>query len=481
MIWSISVNGAADVTLSTAGISNPVVKKASLEVGTFAFMLKVASINVACPYNYGDTIRLNQDGACFFIGRVRYVEASFESGTSFWTVTVCDSWWELERTMYRTTAIAYQNPPYTTRTGYLSTRTVLNQDSWGRKITLQAQLQNAIIYAATQNPGIIGGFSVPVYGYMPAEEVSEISVAMLISKACSLSAGYYPVPIYINGIYQLGFTTRGATTVPIDLNLATRLVGVRGLKRDDASRPPGIVIDFLQDVVQTVPPGQTVTRLVRQFAGAPGRAGTIYSTITLGPCETVPANVALEYWSALQTPQWSGAMQLQDNNLQGDLYPGITVNFTNGRPEWATMNAVIKACAYDLESGTTDIDFGPPEILQIDGFVEQMMRWRNYPATQSICQVNNNGTEGTDTGVDDEGNEVPAPPPNQPDPNNPDSGGQGVSSPATGVPPGATPTPNPNAGKPSAAVNTGNNSTQFFGTAELTLCDGSQLSVLTNG
>jgi hypothetical protein len=481
MIWTIQVNGAAGVTLADAGISRPVVKKVALDVGTFTFTLKVADINVACPYAYGQTIRLNQDGACFFIGRVRYIEASFTAGVSEWVVTVCDSWWELERTMYRTTAVAYQNSPYTSPIGYLSTRTVLNQDSWGRKITLQTQLQNAIIYAATQNPGILGSFSVPVYGFMPDEEVSEISVATLISKACSLSAGYFPVPVYINGIYQIGFATRGATTVPVDLNLAKRLLGVMNLRRDDASRPPGVVIDFLQDTVQTAPPGGTVTRLVRQYAGNPGPAGTIYTTITLGPCEQVQSNVAFEYFNALQVAQWSGGMRLQDNDLQGDLYPGITVNFTNGRPEWTTMNAIIKECTYDLETAITDIAFGPPDILQIDGFVEQMLRWRNYPSTQSICQVNNNGTEGTDEGIDDKGDPT-TPPPNQPDPNNPDAGGAGVSGPATGsafdVP---IPSPNPSAGKPSAAVNTGNNSTQFFGTAQLTLCDGSQLSVLTNG
>jgi hypothetical protein len=482
MPWTISLNNAAGVELKSLGILNPVVRKVALEVGTFAFQIKVADINTACAFTYGMKVVLTTPaGVIFFVGRVRYVEANFDGGSSSWTVTVCDAWWELERTMYRQTAVAYQAAPYTFKTGYLSTRVTLNQDSWGNKVTLGAQITNAMIYAASQNPGIIGSFGVPVYGFAPTEEVNEVSVATLISKACSLTPDKYPVPLYSNGIWQLAFTTRGQAFNNLDLNLGQALLSVTNLKRDDASRPPGIVIDFLRQVVQTAPPAQTVTTLVRQFAGIPGGAGTLYTTITLGPCETVPSNVAAAYWNALQVAQWSGSFKIQQGEIGGQFYPGVTVNFLNGRPEWASMNAVCRACTYELDSGITDVELGPPDILQIDGFVEQMMRWRNFPATQAMCQVNNNGTEGTDEGVDDEGNSVPNPPPNQPDPNNPDAGGQGVSGPASGnAPGGGTPTPNPDAGKPSAAVNTGNDAISVFSTTALTLCDGSQINVLTS-
>ena len=473
-IWTISIAGGAAVQLDTLGITNPVVQRVAGDVGTLQFVIKKSSVLDNVGMAYGQQVSLLRNGSCFFVGRIRGITQAFDSGAVAYGVRVCDTWWELERTIYRQTAIAWGGAGNLSSYGYLSSRVALNQDAWGRKYTVYEQLRNALIYAAYNNPGTVGGFSVPSGFQFAAEETREVPVSEVIRRCVSLNPGQTPFSLYLNGIWQLGWTFRGYGPNQHTLDLSTgNLVLGANLQRRLDSVPPGVVIDFLKPVTKST--GDVVQSLTRDYAGFPGRAGTIYATIQLGECDTVPFGVAAAYYNSLFTAQWQGSVRIQEADCTGfHLTPGNTLNLVGGRTEWTTMNAMVKACTYELETGITTAELGAPEVLSVEDFVDQIGRWRMFPQNSAICKVNNNGEDGKGDGVDDEGQPT-VPPPNAPDPANPDAGGDGVSGSAT-APKGVG--SNPDAGRPNSAVRTQEDVTSSYFGRDLTLCDGSHITVL---
>jgi len=475
--WTLAVNGQPAASLDSYGITSPVVRRAGAENGMLTFTLKLDALGGTFLFPYGSSVVLLRNGTPFFIGKVRVITTNFTAGSITKVIQVLDAWWEMSNTVYRQTSVAALAEPYTALFGFLSSRVALNQDAWGRKITLQQQIANATTYCAYNNPGMIGGIYTPASFNSLAEETREVTCAEVIRRACSLNPAWIPFSLYSAGIWQMSWALRGQYPVTIDLAQANLVTGATSLRANYDAVPPGVVIDMMQPVTRAA--GSTVTKLNRQSAGFPGRAGSIFATINIGPCDVVPGNLAAAYYQALQSPHWSGSLTVKEQECTGAYTPGSSVNLLGGEAAWASMNAVIKSCEYNLDEGSTVIELGTPDALQVESFVDQLMRFRNIPVPMSYCQVNNNNTEGKDKGVDDEGNET-TPPPNQPDPANPDAGGDGVTGPATGNAPGSTPSSNPNQGKPAAAQNTGNNSTQIFGKKDLTLCDGSHVTVLTS-
>jgi hypothetical protein len=471
-IWTISVDGGAYVSLESLGIRNPVVEKASLDVGSLSFSVKVQDIAATAPFSYGQSLVLKRSTVLFFIGRVRYVAAGFSGEEQVWSVKAYDSWWEMERTVYRQPAVFY-NSDGTGRVAVLSSMITIRSDAWGIPIPQGVQIFNSMVYASSVSPGIITPGSVPTGNDMPVEETREITVAEAIRRAASVAPSSYAYPEYTSGIWALTWAARGSLGVEtIDLDDANLLVSVNGLRRRDDIVPPGVVFDFLQTVSVA---GVAQRRLTRQYGGTPSGPLTLFATFNLGPCNTAPSGAAAAYYAALATPHWEGSIQIMEQDPTGTICPGKRVNISNGQAEWASMAAVVQRCTYDLDTGLTSIDVGPPETLGSDDFVDQLNRLRNYPSGSGYCNVQNNGTVGTDdttsemppVPTDDEGAEIPTPTP-------PSGDEQGVTSPVTGAKPGvSSPTPNPAGGGPSGS------GLSAGGIEFLTLCDGSNIAVLT--
>lgn len=470
LIWTLSRNGGAFAPLSSFGAVDATVIKASLDTGSLTFRVPADSISASAPFTYGDALVLKRAGVTHFVGRVRALRPRCNAQSSSWAITAHDSWWEMERTIYRQ-PIAVSKSDLSGLVGFMSSRVTLGLNSWGQPITQDAQIANAIAYADGKNPSIISLAAAPALNTFPAEETREITVAEAIRRANSLAAvgtGYFD---YTTGLAALTLAERTALgLVTLDLDDADTLVDLDGPARRDDLVPPGVMFDFFTTVTDAA--GQQRTVLTRQSAGSPGAAGSVHASFILGPCDTVPAGAAAAYYSALATAQWEGSLRLLEPECSGTIKPGVRLCLSNGQAAWATMNAVVQRTTEDLDQGLTTVEFGPSVVLGQDDFVDRLMRLRNRPAATAFCRVQNNGTEGTAEGVADDGSAT-----------TPDSGA-GISNPATGnAPSGGAPTANSSAGVPSAAAAAaaamGVPPGQGFSEAELTLCDGSTLKVLT--
>lgn len=463
-LWKLAVDGGAAATLGSLGIRAARVTRPVLDVGTLTFLVKVDSISTAAPFTYGQELVLTRAAAVWFVGRVRSVAAGFNRGESVWSITVCDAWWEMEHTVYRQPAVAY-NDTFSALVGYLTSRVALNQDAWGRQLTQGEQIENAINYAIAQAPDTI------VLGAVPAltaewskEETREITVAEAVRRAAALAPTAFATRSYSASGMTIAFAARADLTLAtLDLDLGTIVEEVSGLRRRDDLIPPGVVFDFLTSALD--PDEVDVLQVTRQYAGTPGGPGTIYASFKLGPCDTIPVGAATAYYNALTDAQWEGDITLKELECSGSVAPGNRVRLTNGQAAWATMDAVVQSVTEDLDTGRTSIELGPPDVLGLDDFIGQLNRFRNRPAPTGICDVAHNGTEGVAGGIDDTGAAV-------------STVGDGVSSPVTGNAPGVgSPAANAAAGRGGVAYN-GTEGGQM-GSAQLTLCDGQTINVVT--
>lgn len=444
-LWTISVAGGPYVTLSSLGIRSPVINLAGLDVGTLTFTVPVADIAAAAPFAYGQSVSIKRAAVVFFVGRVRAVAAAFSGPSSHWAVTVADTWWELERTVYRQYAVVW-NALGSAKIGLMTTRVTLNQDAWSRQISQALQLSYALGYAAAMNPGILAAGASGLTGLWPKEESRDITVAEVVRRAASLSPERYPIIDYSAGLWTLNWAARGALTLAtLDLAAADLVLDVSGLRARSDAVPPGVVLDFFSNDEDV--DGLSRVRYTRQFAGVPGPAGTIYASLNLGPCDTAPAGAAAAYYAALFTAHYEGTLLLLEQECTGTIKPGSRLRLTNGQAAWATMDAVVLRTAYDLDAGLTTVEVGPPEALGIEDFISQLNRFRNRPASNGYCVAQQNGTAGVDptSGVPAAVDDSDAPlTPDSNDPSKPPGR-------APDVPPGSE-APNPESGTPPPSI-----------------------------
>ncbi len=139
--------------------------------------------------------------------------------------------------------------------------------------------------------------------------------------------------------------------------------------------PAGVVFIF---VTTEVDEEKTWTRITRDTAGAISGVGVITATIEMMGAgtenqELPPIGLAAQYYAALLALPWSGNVNLHERDCTGDFRPGKVLNLAGGRTAWATMNAVIQIVTEDLFFGRTSIEYGPPEHLSPQDFVNQIL------------------------------------------------------------------------------------------------------------
>lgn len=389
-LWKISLSGGPTaVTLDSLGIVAPRLELASLDVSTLTFTVRVASINTACAFTYGQTVVLSRGTAIWFVGRVRGVVAAFAGGAQAWAITVCDTWWEFERTVYRQSGAFYGSG---TISGFSTSLVTLGRDAWGRGITLDAQIADALGIATAETPGLFTTIGLSAMSRFPLEETREITIAEALRRAASLQPKFGGGMSYTTGIAAINILARGdMPVVTLDLDAADTIVEGTVRARPDLV-PPGVAFYFRQPV--TDGDGKLRNQLTKQTAGSPNGVGAIHATFELGEGETVPTGCATAYYESVNDLHHEGSIELLERECTGVARPGQVLNLTNGPTAWATMRAQIQRVQYDLDEGITTINVGPPEVLGADEFVDALNRLRNRPARNGWSDVQHNGTEG---------------------------------------------------------------------------------------
>jgi hypothetical protein len=230
----------------------------------------------------------------------------------------------------------------------------------------------------------------------------------------------------------------GSTNAVLHLLAIAHSVGVK-LSIDDFTRvgknvpvladlkPSGVRFDFVGAAANEAT-GRNFVRIARQTAGLPDQPGGLIATIELDGAGTanqasVPSGLASAYYAALLTLQYEGTIVTRGRDVRGDCKVGNAVNLSNGRAVWATMRGVVQAVSEDISSGATTIDFGPPERLPAQDFVDQLMFVRRKREPTNLQSTMTCRRKGPD--IDDDG-EVP------------DTGDDEVDNPDAGVDPDDT-------------------------------------------
>jgi len=86
--------------------------------------------------------------------------------------------------------------------------------------------------------------------------------------------------------------------------------------------------------------------------------------------EPEPVGVAQYMYEALAALHWSGTIKFTEPECSDILPIGCIFNTSDGDAAWATMNALVLRVVEDIDTGTTDVTFGPPLTLGFDDLIE---------------------------------------------------------------------------------------------------------------
>ena len=109
--------------------------------------------------------------------------------------------------------------------------------------------------------------------------------------------------------------------------------------------------------------------------------------------ESVPLGLAKHFYQSLETLQYEGSVQWTGDEVEASNLMGKTLNLENGRPEWATMNAVIQQVSYSFADGVTNVSFGPAEQLSPQDLVEQLRLSKSVTYTYENTADNDDQSE----------------------------------------------------------------------------------------
>jgi hypothetical protein len=131
--------------------------------------------------------------------------------------------------------------------------------------------------------------------------------------------------------------------------------------------------------------------------------------------EAIPTGLAQWLWNALATLQYEGEVSTIQADISGGIGMGNTLNLSNGRSEWASMNAQIQSITKDLDQGKLSLRIGPTRLLSARGLmgmtaINRMRRIYNNPearvtgqspaSSNTVTMGPNQAKENTNTGLD---------------------------------------------------------------------------------
>jgi hypothetical protein len=120
-----------------------------------------------------------------------------------------------------------------------------------------------------------------------------------------------------------------------------------------------------------------------------------YSRLTSATeAEAVPAGLAQALLDAVSPLQYDGTIELTEPECTGQAAPGLLLNLTGGRAEWATMAAQVQRVEENLDLGQTRITVGPAKHL---GQTE-LTAWLRANRNRRISFRLNERTSGSGSG-----------------------------------------------------------------------------------
>lgn len=416
--WTLAASGT-ERALAAWGITQASLVRRSYAADDLTFRVERRDVLQDPVFAEGAAITLKRNGTPYFIGTIATLSTTFSAEGEQEEYIARNAWHQLERLVYQQfrcvwdEAMAIAMPQ-------LSSHVVLGMTAnGGRYVHTTAAMVEVVNFAL--------GFSVPiVVGSLtggidfPTEELRDVTVAEVLRRLGSYTLDSVMWIDYAAGTQQLNFGRRGTlSAITIDATAANAIASCSIRARPDLV-PTGVRFDFVG--AEGGLGGYLVTRISQQSAGVVTGPGALIATIQLAGAGTsnqaaAPLGLAAEYYASLQTTQYEGAITLAARDVDGTLSPGKVLNITNGRTPWATMRAVIQTVTEDILAGITTAEFGPPERLPAQDFVDQLMFARRVRTDTGLWTTMTCVRKGPD--IDDDG-EVPGT--GTEEGNNPDKG-----------------------------------------------------------
>lgn len=426
--WTITY-GVVERSLAAWGITSINLTRRSYGADDLTFVIKRSDVLAEPAFPDGSQITLNRDGVAYFIGSIVSSAATFGARVEQDEYLARNAWHELERLVYQQLRCVYDES-FAFAAPQPSSHVVLGMTGGGgRYVHTTAAMVEVINFAlgsgATITPGpLVGGVDFPL------EELRDVTCAEVLRRLGAYTPDSVMWVEYSTGVQVLSFGRRDTlSAVTIDALGETEIISAQIRARPDL-KPVGVRFDFVG--AESNPDGYLVTRITSQSAGVPVGPGALIATIQLAGSRTdnqaaAPIGLAGEYFASLQATQYEGSLVLGGRDVESTITPGKVLNLTNGRAAWATMRAVVQTVTEDIQAGTRTVEFGPPERIPAQDFVDQLLFARRARLDTNLWSTMTCVRLGPD--IDDDG-EVP------------DTGDNEEDNPNKGLDPKDTETPN---------------------------------------
>ena len=171
------------------------------------------------------------------------------------------------------------------------------------------------------------------------------------------------------------------------------------------------------DVTYTPADGTPKTETLRlQIVGTNANNQTYQTVSSSTAAEPQPTGLAASILSGLSALQYEGQIDLNESDTGAATHLNKRINLDGGRIEWASMNAQVYSVNYALDTGTTQIAFGPAKHLGANDLFQLLRNVRTRKATNgtSRAQIGGGGqdlpTRSPNTTTADDGGGGQTPP-----------------------------------------------------------------------
>jgi hypothetical protein len=375
--WTLKV-GTVEKPLSGWGVETSSLRRTlrSLDVDELSFTCAAADLLTDPPMAYGDIVSLRRNGVQYFKGRlIRSVAAGDAHGERN-QITVAGPWWDLAHLVYEQPRVI-KSDDFTHLLSVDTTRVILGQNSLGVHITTGQQITDIITYALARGAALVLPGSTPSFVTAPLDEARDITCAEAIRRMLAFTPDAvswfdYTADTPILNIQRRDFLA----DLSYSVNAGLSIESVNITDRRDLV-PPGVRLNFITSAKDPIS-GIVYAKVTTQTVGVPIGIGVVVATIDLMGAgtdsqEDPPSGLASAYYTALQAIQYQGSLRFHAFDCAGDITPAKRLSLSGGRSAWSAMRALVQIVTEDLGTGVTSVEFGPPEHLGVQDFVNQLM------------------------------------------------------------------------------------------------------------
>jgi hypothetical protein len=149
-----------------------------------------------------------------------------------------------------------------------------------------------------------------------------------------------------------------------------------------------------EEDTQTVREKRTKRDIHTEIIATDLTSGTYLNSLSVSLGQPTPTGLAAYLYAATSILHFDGGFTLSEEECSGRVGLGNVLCVSDGRAEWATMDAVVQSITETIDDGRTSIVLGPPKHLAVDDIVELLSAIRNR-VQYTPLSVLNSGVAGS--------------------------------------------------------------------------------------